>query len=413
MNHSTESTRSLPTPSDIDRTLFQLTQSDPLIAALYSPREQADALRRYWQELRYRKPLLPVDEILQLKSALAALPSHGGQILQLGDCVELLSECHPEHFQKRLAFIDSIRNYAAFRLRAPIVAIGRLAGQFAKPRSQFYEQSPSEGSKPIPSFFGEMINGKERDPWSRTPLLERLLWAHEAAQIGVQALADFRANNAPIYSSHEALNLMYDGAQTLPSPCGGTFNRSCHLPWLGMRQTYLGSGHISYIQHVDNPVAAKIGPETCGDTLAAVVRAANPSNQLGKLILISRFGRGKAQHCLPPLLERIAAMGAQVLWIIDPMHGNTQKNRHGLKFRAVDDLCQEISETIAIHKAFGSRNSGLHLETSPNGIQECCALSSAGDSIVAGPRYQSGCDPRLDYEQTIAVVHHYFNTLLS
>lgn len=414
--------------------LLALAQNDDLSQKLYlgrqaheQPRQGASQtapsaghepiareLTEVWQKLRRSEPLVTTAAIEDLTRSLAALADNGGQILQLGDCVEVFAECHPEGYRTRLEFIDSVRRYMTYSLGAPVVAIGRIAGQFAKPRSQFYEAcADHEG---MLSFMGEMINSPRRDPWSRKALPSRLLWAQQAARIGTETLAEWNAHHPPIYCSHEALSLFYDGAQTFAEPGAGelsavSYNRSCHLPWIGKRTTFAGSRHIRYLRHVGNPVAAKIGPETTRDTIDELIAAGNPKGVAGKLIFISRVGAGKAEACLGPLIERVQDLGAQVLWIIDPMHGNTQKNSHGMKYRTVADIKAEISEVLAVHRKLGSINSGLHLETSAAPIFECCEGQSECDQIVPGPRYQSLCDPRLDYEQTVKVVHHYLSQL--
>lgn len=396
-----------------DDALFQLALTDSLTERLYGSASTA-AIAEHWHLLRQSEPLVSLASIAALQDELTASYESGGQIIQTGDCVEVLAECYPEHFQRRLAFLSSIRNYMQFRLRAPVVAIGRIAGQFAKPRSQFFESGAGfteANATPVHSFMGEMINGPEQDPWSRTPDIKRLLWAQNAARLGVAALEQHAATKQRIYCSHEALSLVYDGAQTISHGSAGTFNRSCHLPWIGMRTTFEGSRHIAYLSFVDNPVGVKIGPATTPETLASVITAANPRNIAGKLVLITRFGSGQAANCLPPLIAKAKELGAKVLWLIDPMHGNTHKNAHGLKVRSLADIAAEISETVAVHRELGSRPHGLHLESSPDEIRECSTTRECGDDIEPGSQYQTLCDPRLDYQQVIATVHHYLKEL--
>lgn len=412
--------------------LYQMARQDELCQQLYptTPAPSAPLSRDcsgagdlygVWQQLRSGSPLVPIAAIQALQNSLAALHDSGSQLIHLGDCVEMFADCHDEGFRQKLEFIDSVRRYMVQQLGAPVVAIGRIAGQFAKPRSQFYEpyfESTEGVPNRIHSFMGEMINSPLKDPWSRTPLSTRLIWAQQAARVGTATIKKWNDANAPIYCSHEALSLIYDGAQTLAydDGLGGDeaaklYNRSCHLPWIGQRTTYEGSRHIEYLSYVGNPVAAKIGPETTTATIDQLIAAGNPLGEKGKLIFITRVGAGHAKACLSPLIERVNARGAEVLWVIDPMHGNTQKNSHGMKYRTLADICTEISEVLAVHRQLGTINSGLHLEASAAPIFECCPSSKESDDVVAGARYQTLCDPRLDYEQTLSVVRHYLSQL--
>lgn len=400
--------RDLP---DDGESLLQLACAAPVTQRLYGNATDhlATILRPHWHKLRAAAPIIPAAAIAALRQALAEVARGNGQILHIGHCVEVLAEGHPEACAQRVAAFSALRDQMEGQLGQPVVTIARMVGQYAKPRSQFYEQT-HWGS--LPSFMGEMINGRDATPWSRQPDLGRLHWVQDASRIAARALSEeLPSGRSPLWSSHEAYNLVYDGAQTLGD--GTTVvNHSCHLPWIGVRSHYVDSPYIRYVGMIDNPVGAKVGPQTTPEALEQMVQAANPRHQPGKVILISRFGAGGAHEYLPPLLDTLQRMGASedVLWIIDPMHGNTHKNRHGLKVRAVADMAAEIDETLALHSAAGSKVHGLHLESHPipgSSVYECCPTRNDLDDVKPGPRYASLCDPRLNHDQTLSLITHY------
>lgn len=400
---------------ELSPSLLRLATTAPIVQKLYGADHMVTTLQPHWQRLRQAPPIIPASEQADLRRALATAARDNGHILHLGDCVEVLTDCRPDAYGQRLAAFSTLRSYMEQRLSAPVVTIARMVGQFAKPRSQFFEHT-EQG--PIPSFMGEMINGRDCDPWSRQPDLNRLHWVQDASRVAAQALDDFAQHQPRIWSSHEAYNLVYDGAQTMAVDRGEghegvqVFNHSCHLPWIGVRSHYRDSPYIRYVGFLDNPIGAKVGPQTTPEALEQLVQSANPRGEPGKLVLISRFGAGNAQTYLPPLLSALRRMGAShanLLWIIDPMHGNTFKNSHGLKVRSLEAMAQEIDETLAIHGREGSAVHGLHLESSPQAIFECCETDDDGDEVRPGPLYTSSCDPRLNYEQTLAIIGHYLD----
>lgn len=420
--HSVSAAKNLAKPalssvrSAKEQKLLDLAISAALMTKLYpmSRADRTELFEQYWQLLRQNPPLVPIEEVMALRAELAQLHDQDGQILHMGDCVEVLAECTPSQFAAKLKAIGTIRDTISLKTKAPTVAIARMAGQFAKPRSSFYEQGQTGD---VHSFMGEMINGASIDQWSRTPSLERLLWAQDAARHGLKAMAaDPRRR---IYASHEALHLLYDGAQTIPvdkAIAGGgkrLVNSSTHLPWIGMRTTYQGSPHLRYLQDLINPVGIKIGPETTPAAIEEALHKGNPYHEHGKLIFITRLGAGRAKNVLGGHIETVRRLGGlgQVLWIIDPMHGNTRKNSKGLKYRALSEIAAEIDETLEVHRSQGTRNSGLHLESSANDIYECCHTLADSGSVVPGARYTSLCDPRLNFDQAMAIVHHYLEQL--
>lgn len=404
-------------PADLEQ-LFQLTLTDPLLAKLYPLAEDAKKLqfRYYWQKLSQCQPLVPAAEVMKLRAELTEVHNNNGQLIHLGDCVEDLAECTEEQMTFKLRELHSLRDLIRTKLNVPTVAIARMAGQLAKPRSQFFEPDQKEH---IHTFMGEMINGPKLAKASRTPHLERLLEAQQAAHLGMKAMAAFALDNQRIYASHEALHLLYEGAQTRPLPAHGfacqepLVNHSCHFPWIGMRSVVAKSHHLRYIRGLVNPIGIKIGPSTSAAAIEEALDHGNPGKEKGKLVFITRLGAAKAKSSLAAHIATVDRLGGldQVLWLIDPMHGNTRKNRHGLKFRALADILAEIEQTLEVHRAHGTTNSGLHLEASPTDIIECSSSVGEGDTIALGPKYRTLCDPRLNWSQTMTVVRHYLDLI--
>ncbi|WP_169337059.1 3-deoxy-7-phosphoheptulonate synthase [Algicola sagamiensis] len=378
---------------------------------LYSSNDLAQVM----QELSQADPLVAEDDILSLKRELADVYEGKKLYFQAGDCVELFKDANHVSFQSRLLFLNSICRYIEKSHGHDVVAIGRLAGQFAKPRSAETEEV---NEITMHTFMGEMINDFAPNVWARKPQANRMLWAYNAARFGMESIQYLLANGInnqpiqPVFTSHEGLHLHYESSQTgYGIEKKGYFNFSSHMQWIGMRSLHEDSPHLEYFKGIENPIGVKIGPSVTPKDLQQMCQRLNTRNEAGKLVLITRFGASQVQEKLPSIVQAVQDIGAKVIWICDPMHANTVKNLHGVKTRCISDMKEEIVQTAQVHHEAGTRFCGLHLETSPDDIQECANHPNEVDWIKEGPAYQTYCDPRLNYEQTLNVVGAFLRQL--
>src|SRR5690606_30961536 len=337
-------------------------------------------------------------------------------------------------------------------LRLPVVRVGRFAGQYAKPRSTDTE---SRDGITLPSYRGDMVNAPEFTLAARTPDARRMVKAHarsamtmnfvrslidggfadlhhpeywDLGWVGHSPLAEeyqrmvgnigeavrfmetlsgtevHNLNRVDFFTSHEALLLPYEEALTREVPRQwGWFNLSTHFPWIGMRTAAAGGAHAEYFRGIRNPVAVKIGPSTAPDELLRLVDLLNPADEPGRLGLICRMGAAKVAERLPPLLEAVKREGRRVLWICDPMHGNTESTSNGYKTRRFDNIRSEIEQSFDLHAAAGTRLGGVHLELTGEDVTECTGGArdlAEGDLERA---YRTMVDPRLNYEQSLEI----------
>jgi len=409
-----------------------------------------DALAGVQEELRALPPLVTSWEITALKQQLADAQEGRRFLLQGGDCAENFSDCSSDVISNRLKVLLQMSLVLVHGMRLPVVRVGRFAGQYAKPRSA---DSETRDGVTLPSYRGDIINAPEFTAQARTPDPRRMVKAHARSAmtmnfvrslidggfadlhhpeywdlrwVGHSPLADeyhrmvsgigdavrfmetlsgtavHNLNRVDFFTSHEALLLPYEEAQTRQVPRQwGWFDLSTHFPWIGMRTAALDGAHVEYFRGIRNPVAVKIGPSVTPDQLLALVDVLNPDDEPGRLSLIHRMGAAHIADRLPPLLDAVRRDGRRVLWICDPMHGNTEATSNGYKTRRFRNISSEIEQAFDIHAAAGTRLGGVHLELTGEDVTECTGGARDLSDRDLERAYRSSVDPRLNYEQAL------------
>lgn len=404
------------------------------------------------EELRRLPPLVTSWEILTLKKQLAEAQEGKRFVLQGGDCAESFADCESALVSNRLKVLLQMSLVLVHGLRLPVVRVGRFAGQYAKPRSADMEE---RDGVTLPSYRGDFINQPEFTAQARTPDPRRMVKGHARSAMTmnfVRALVDggfadlhhpeywdlgwvghsplsddyrrmvaavgdavrfmetisgtalHNLNRADFYTSHEALLLPYEEALTRQVPRQwGWFNLSTHFPWIGMRTASLDGAHVEYFRGLRNPVAVKVGPSVTPDQLLELVDVLNPSNEPGRLALIHRMGAAQIADKLPPLLDAVRREGHRVLWICDPMHGNTESTSNGYKTRRFDNIRGELETAFDLHAAAGTRLGGAHLELTGENVTECTGGARELTDTDLARAYRSTVDPRLNYEQSLEI----------
>jgi 3-deoxy-7-phosphoheptulonate synthase len=412
----------------------------------------AAALESTLAELRQLPPLVTSWEILSLKQQFAEAQEGRRFILQGGDCAESFVDCTSEIIANRLKVLLQMSLVLVHGLRQPVVRVGRFAGQYAKPRSA--EMETREGAS-LPSYRGDIVNGPAFDLATRTPDPRRLLKAHARSAMTmnfVRALIDggfadlhhpeywnldwvghsplsdeyrrmvaaigdsvrfmetisgeslHNLNRADFYTAHEALLLPYEEALTRRVPRQhGWFNLSTHFPWIGMRTAALDGAHVEYLRGVRNPIGLKVGPAMTADALLRLLDVLSPDHEPGRIALIHRFGAARIGELLPPLIEALHREGRRVLWISDPMHGNTESTSNGYKTRPFAAIRSELEQAFEIHAAHASRLGGVHLELTGENVTECTGGARELTETDLERAYHSTVDPRLNYEQSLEI----------
>jgi 3-deoxy-7-phosphoheptulonate synthase len=418
--------------------------------ALQQPRyEDAAELAEATAHLALLPPLVTSWEVLALKQALAEAQDGHRFLLQGGDCAESFADCSSPIISNRLKVLLQMSLVLVHGLKKPVLRVGRFAGQYAKPRSADME---TRNGVSLPSFRGDLVNSPEFTPAARRPDPQRLIQAHAHSALTmnfVRALidggfadlrhpeywdlawvehsplaADYRQMVAAIgdslhfmetlagpiagfskvdfFTSHEALLLHYEQALTREVPRNpGWFNLSTHFPWIGMRTAALDGAHVEYFRGIRNPVAVKVGPTVTPDQLLPLIDALNPDDEPGRLTLIHRMGNSKIAEALPPLLEAVKREGRRVLWVADPMHGNTEATSNGYKTRRFANISGELDQAFDIHAAAGTRLGGVHLELTGEDVTECTGGARGLVDADLDRAYKSMVDPRLNYEQSL------------
>lgn len=408
------------------------------------------ALAAVQDELRALPPLVTSWEILALKQQLADAQEGRRFLLQGGDCAENFADCSSEVISNRLKVLLQMSLVLVHGLRLPVVRVGRFAGQYAKPRSADTE---TRGDTTLPSYRGDIVNGPEFTVEARTPDPRRMVKAHARSAMTmnfVRSLIDggfadlhhpeywdlgwvthspladdyhrmvsgigdavrfmetlsgsevHNLNRVDFYTSHEALLLPYEEAQTREVPRQwGWFNLSTHFPWIGMRTAALDGAHAEYFRGIRNPVAVKVGPSTTPDELLKLVDLLNPDDEPGRLSLVHRMGAAHVASRLPPLLDAVKREGRRVLWVCDPMHGNTEATSNGYKTRRFANIRSEIEQAFDLHAAAGTRLGGIHLELTGEDVTECTGGAREITESDLKRAYRSSVDPRLNYEQAL------------
>jgi 3-deoxy-7-phosphoheptulonate synthase len=400
-------------------------------------------------ELAKQPPLVFAGECDQLKDRLAAVARGEAFVLQGGDCAETFDGSSADAVRNKLKTLLQMAVVLTYAGSVPVVKIGRMAGQFAKPRSK-----PTEvrDGMELPAYRGDAVNGFDFTPEARRNDPRRLLQAYYCSAMTLnlaraftkggyadlrqvhawnqdfvrqspagqryerlageidRALAFMKACGAnpeefhgvEFYSSHEALLLEYERALTrTDARTGLPYDVSAHLLWIGERTRDLDGAHVEFMRHIRNPIAVKLGPTTSPDDALALINRLNPDHEPGRLSFITRMGAGRVRDALPSLVEKVTQTGAPVAWICDPMHGNTFEAPSGHKTRRFDDVLEEVAGFFEVHRALGTHPGGIHIEFTGDDVTECVG---GGNEIVEGDlhqRYETACDPRLNRRQSL------------
>ena len=407
-------------------------------------------LEQSFETLKSLPPLVTSWEIEKLKEKLAEVAAGKAFLLQGGDCAESFNLTKSPKIVNMVKVLLQTSFILIHEMGVPVVRLGRIAGQYAKPRSKNFETV--DGNE-IHNYRGDLINGFDATELARLPDPQRLIEGYHKAGLTLnflRALADegfadlhhpeqwelnFMKNNdyyheyeamvesikkavrfmdaiAPekattlqkvdLYTSHEALNLYYDSAQTRQVPRkSGFYNLSAHMVWLGNRTRNLDEAHVEYLRGIENPVGIKIGPPYTIDETLRLIEKINPTHEAGKIVLITRFGKDKIEKELPELIRAIRKAGLPVVWSSDPMHGNTFSSHNDYKTRNFDHILSEIKSAFAIHRAEGSYLGSVHLELTGDNVTECVGGANGLGEADLDMNYETFCDPRLNYEQSL------------
>ncbi|MFE6895062.1 3-deoxy-7-phosphoheptulonate synthase [Streptomyces sp. NPDC057694] len=357
------------------------------------------------EELAARPALVRSHDAATLRSLLGRVAHGEALVVQSGDCAEDPGECTREQVIRKAALLDLLAGTLGLSTGRPVLRAGRIAGQFAKPRSRATE---AIGGAELPAFRGHMVNGPAPDPESRRPDPLRILTGYMAASeiVGHLGWREHTASRdtarAPLWTSHEALLLDYEIPMLRVDEGGRLFLGSTHWPWIGERTRQVDGAHVTLLAQVSNPVACKVGPGMEPGELLALCERLDPWRDPGRLTLIARMGADAVAGRLPRLVEAVRGAGHPVVWLTDPMHGNTMTAPGGRKTRLVTTVALEVSRFVSAVRAAGGVAGGLHLETTPDDVTECATTEAALGTV--GRRYTSHCDPRLNPGQAVSVV---------
>ncbi|MDH5748030.1 MAG: 3-deoxy-7-phosphoheptulonate synthase class II [Rhodospirillales bacterium] len=397
-------------------------------------------------------PLVFAGEARRLKAKLAEVAEGRAFLLQGGDCAESFAEFHPDNIRDTFRVLLQMAVVLTFGAACPVVKVGRMAGQFAKPRSSDTE---TIDGVTLPSYRGDMINGMEFTEEARVPDPERLVQAYNQSAATLNLLRafaqggyadlqkvhqwtlDFVADSpqgeryrdmairldetlafmaacgltsettpqireTDFFTSHEALLLNYEEAMTrIDSTTGNWYDTSAHMLWIGDRTRQLDGAHVEYLRGVGNPLGVKAGPTTNPDDLIRLCDALNPGNEAGRLTVIVRMGSDKVTQLLPPLIRKVQTEGRKVVWACDPMHANMVKSANGYKTRPFDRILEEVRGFFAVHQAEGTHAGGVHFEMTGQDVTECTGGAQAITEANLSARYHTHCDPRLNAQQAL------------
>jgi len=435
----------VPTPLEWSPTSWQ---AKPALQQPVYP--DAARLEEVLRELATLPPLVTSWEIERLKAQLAEAARGERFLLQGGDCAESFEDCRSDVIANKLKILLQMSLVLVHGARRRVIRVGRFAGQYAKPRSEDME---TRGDVSLPAYRGDLINRAPYTAADRIPDPALLLRGYERAGLTINFirslieggfadlhhpeywdlawvkhsphaeeyhrrvaairdslhfLESLRGQQVPemtrvdYFTSHEALHLLYEQAQTRRVPHRtGWYNLSTHFPWLGMRTAQLGGAHVEYLRGIANPMAVKVGPAMTADMLLELAEVLDPHREPGRLTLIHRFGHQKVAAGLPPLIEAVRREGRTVLWVCDPMHGNTEAIANGLKTRRFDHILAELEQAFAIHEDMGSYLGGVHFELTGEDVTECVGGARGLTEKDLRRAYRSQVDPRLNYEQAL------------
>jgi 3-deoxy-7-phosphoheptulonate synthase len=377
------------------------TRSAP--ALQQPPWDNESEVREVRAALATRPGLVDARDVRTLRSLLAGVAAGHAHVVQAGDCAEDPAECTAGYVARKAGLLDVLAGTMKMSTHKPVLRAGRIAGQFAKPRS-----SPTHviDGVELPVYRGHMVNSPEPDPELRRPDPRRLLSGYRAAteamaHLGWRGPSRSTVIDPVIWTSHEALLLDYE-VPLLRRVDEGLLLTSTHWPWIGDRTRQIDGAHVELLAEVVNPVACKVGPGIAVDELLTLCEKLDPEREPGRLTLIARMGIDAVEEHLPPLVAAVRAAGHPVSWLTDPMHGNTVSAPCGLKTRFLDTITREIAAFQLVVREAGAAAAGLHLETTPDDVTECVADESHADQV--GDKYTSFCDPRLNPRQAVSVL---------
>jgi 3-deoxy-7-phosphoheptulonate synthase len=425
--------------------------------------EDKQMLKSIEQELASYPPLIFAEEARSLKSQLADVANGNAFLLQGGDCAESFKAFDANNIKSLFQIMMQMAVVMTFSGGKPVVKVGRIAGQFAKPRSSDFE---TVNGVEYPSYRGDIVNDIEADMKSRMPNPKKLLKAYNQSAATLNLLRAFArggmadlhkvhswnlrymkdhtlddkyehlasrisealkfmescgltSSNTPqlaqttLFTSHEALLLNYEEALTRKdSLTGDWYDCSAHMLWIGDRTRALDEAHIEFFRGIKNPIGCKVGPSMQEDELIKLIDTLNPENEAGRLNLIVRMGASKIADHFPNLLKKVESEGKKVVWSCDPMHGNVEKTDNGYKTRDFDNILSEVKQFFQIHKAQGSVAGGIHLEMTGQDVTECTGSSSSAVTVDGlSDRYHTQCDPRLNADQSLELAFMIADTL--
>jgi len=421
--------------------------------ALHQPSYiDSSALNKAIRKMKRLPPLVFAGEVRQLKKDLASCVDGSGFLLQAGDCAESFAEFHPNYIRDTFRVIMQMAVILSFAAGVPVIKVGRLAGQFAKPRSSPIEEKNGEK---LPSYLGDMINSIEFNKKARIPNPFRMIDAYHQASSTQNLLRAFayggyadlsnvqnwnldfvkkskqgsafkilasriseclnfmnacgingktvrQIAETTFFISHEALLLPYEAAFTrVDSTTGDWYDVSAHMVWIGDRTRQINGAHVEFCKGISNPIGIKVGPTAKADELTKIIKILNPKNESGKIVLIVRMGAEKIKNFFPPILKKLKKTGLNVVWSCDPMHGNIEKAKSGFKTRNFNNILSEVKSFFQIHKSENTIAGGIHLEMTGQNVTECIGgMQKISDKDLAS-RYHTHCDPRLNASQSI------------
>ncbi len=408
----------------------------------------ADAVAAVSTEIASLPPLVFAGEVDNLRDRLAKAAAGQAFLLQGGDCAETFAGATAEQIRNRIKTVLQMAVVLTYGASMPVVKMGRMAGQFAKPRSSDTE---TRGDVTLPAYRGDIVNGYDFTEGSRTADPQRLLKGYHTAASTINLIraftqggfadlrevhswnkgfaqnpanqqyerlateidraikfmeaagADFdELKRVEFYTGHEGLLMDYERPMTrIDSRTHTPYNTSAHFLWIGERTRELDGAHVDYFSKIRNPIGVKLGPTTDPSVALALIDNLDPEREPGRLTFITRMGAGKIRDALPPLLEAVKDAGATPLWVTDPMHGNGITTPTGYKTRRFDDVVDEVRGFFEAHRAVGTHPGGIHVELTGDDVTECLGGSEQIDEATLATRYESLCDPRLNHMQSL------------
>lgn len=412
--------------------------------------DDEDAYRRVLETIHAYPPIVYPGEVDNLKEQIAQAARGDRFILQGGDCVERFSDCTAQSIINKIKILLQMSVILTYGLGRPVLKVGRIAGQFAKPRSNATE---TVGGREMLTYRGDSINSDAADSQQRRPDPSRLLtsYYHAAATLNyVRSMidggfadlhhpynwnlfsmektdkwGDYRdvverildairfmesfdgvrreeLGRVDFYTSHEGLHLGYEEAMTrTDEPSGAYYNQGAHMLWIGERTRSLEGAHVEYFRGIANPIGLKLGPRATAEEVVSLIRRLDPRREPGRITLITRLGKDRVEGVLPGLIQAVAESGHPVAWTCDPMHGNTVVTDNGVKTRRFSDVLDELSRTAAVHLREGTTMAGVHFELTGESVTECTGGAVNVRDSDLGANYRSSCDPRLNYAQAM------------